>query len=130
MEIGEIADKEGYTQCDCTGDFSIGEFIEILNKAILHSIQRQRRAVLINVSAVRSRPLDTLERYTIGERIAIAQRSHSELVTIAVVGTVPLIDPNKFAETVALNRGAVGKAFFDLEEAISWIAGLKGNKSE
>ena len=130
MEIGEIVDKEGYTQCDCTGDYSTDEFIEILNKAILYSIQRKKRTVLINVSAVISEPLDTLERYTIGEQIAAAQRSHGELVTIAVVGTVPLIDPNKFAETVALNRGAVGKAFFDLEEAISWIAGLPGHKGK
>jgi hypothetical protein len=130
MEIEKIEDKEGYTQCDCAGDYSTDEFIEILNKAILHSIQRKRKAVLINVSAVKSHPLDTLERYTIGERIAIAQRSHSEIVTIAVVGNVPLIDPNKFAETVALNRGAAGKAFFDLEEAMAWIAALDGNKGE
>jgi hypothetical protein len=121
MEIEELKENVGYISCDCSGLFNTDEFIEILNQAIKFSIQKGSRALLVDVSNVESAPLDAFQRYAIGERIASTQLNHREIVTIAVVGREPLIEKRKFAETVALNRGAKGKAFHDLQEAIAWI---------
>lgn len=33
----------------------------------------------------------------------------------------PVLDPNRFGETVAVNRGMLVKAFDNLEEAIVWL---------
>jgi hypothetical protein len=121
MKIEAIEDRGAYISCNCAGQFNADEFIEILNQAIRHSIQKGIRACLINVSDVESAPLDTFQRFAIGERIAATQLNYAEEVKIAVVGREPLIESRKFAETVALNRGAKGKAFHDLQQAISWI---------
>jgi hypothetical protein len=121
MKRDELKENGGYISCHCSGLFNTDEFIEIVNQAIKYSIQKGSRALLVNVSDVESAPLDAFQRYTIGERIASAQLSYRETVTIAVVGREPLIEKRKFAETVALNRGAKGKAFHDLQEAIAWI---------
>jgi len=121
LKIEGLKENGGYILCDCTGLFGVDEFIEIINQAIRYSIEKGSRTLLVNLSDVESVRLDAFQRYTIGERIARTQLSFREIVRIAVVGREPLVESRKFAETVALNRGAKGKAFHDLQEAIAWI---------
>jgi hypothetical protein len=40
---------------------------------------------------------------------------------VAYVGDEPLIDPARFGETVAVNRGALIKVTTDLNEAFAWL---------
>jgi hypothetical protein len=40
---------------------------------------------------------------------------------VAVYGRQPLIDPSRFGETVALNRGAKVKVSERLDEALAWL---------
>jgi SOS response regulatory protein OraA/RecX len=42
-------------------------------------------------------------------------------VQVAVYGRRPLIDPERFAETVAVNRGAKVKVSEQLDEALAWL---------
>ena len=39
----------------------------------------------------------------------------------AIVGNPPLVDPDRFAETVAVNRGLNVKVFTDWEKTIEWL---------
>lgn len=39
----------------------------------------------------------------------------------AVVGHHPLVDPNRFEETMAVNNGLPVKTFTDLEKAVAWL---------
>jgi hypothetical protein len=42
-------------------------------------------------------------------------------VRLAVLGNEPIIDPNRFGEIVATNRGANVKVFTDDPMALEWL---------
>jgi hypothetical protein len=42
-------------------------------------------------------------------------------VQVALVGKHPVIDRDRFGETVARNRGAAVKVTYDLESAYRWL---------
>ena len=52
------------------------------------------------------------------EEIKAGRVSH---IRFAYLGNYPMIDPNKFGETVAVNRGLTLKATTDLKEALDWL---------
>jgi len=39
----------------------------------------------------------------------------------SLIGKEPMIDLERFGETVAVNRGAIGKVFTDVDEAVAWL---------
>jgi hypothetical protein len=41
--------------------------------------------------------------------------------TFAIVGNIPLVDPDKFEEVVATNRGLDLKVFTDIKKAYLWL---------
>jgi hypothetical protein len=51
----------------------------------------------------------------------IVGRAFGKIGRFAVVGQEPLIDEERFGETVAVNRGINAKAATSLDEAISWL---------
>ena len=70
--------------------------------------------------------LSTTERYSLGkvvadENAAVAAREAGRQVRVAMVGNPPLIDRDRFGETVAVNRGAAVKITYDLESAYRWL---------
>jgi hypothetical protein len=42
----------------------------------------------------------------------------------------PVLDPKRFAETVAVNRGMWAKAFDNLEDALGWLRRAPANKPD
>ena len=81
--------------------------------------------VLIDASGVTGAPTQD-ERYMLGlfvaaeQRILAAQTPPRE-VQVAVFAHRPLVDPDRFAETVAVNRGAKVKVSERLDEALAWL---------
>ena len=65
--------------------------------------------------------LSKAERFVLGDDIAYAQRAHGFVAMIVVVADEPPLEAERFAEKVAINRGAVGKSFTDLSDAERWI---------
>ena len=63
----------------------------------------------------------TMERYNYGAYIADAIRKSGVVPRFAYVGTEQHIDPDRFGETVAVNRGVVLKVTTDLCEALDWL---------
>jgi len=39
----------------------------------------------------------------------------------AIVGNHPLVDPKRFGETVAVNRGVNVRAFTEMKQALAWL---------
>ena len=72
--------------------------------------------------------MTTYERYDIATYFANLTRQNEETskLQIAVVGNPPLIDPNRFGETVAKNHGLNIKVSNEMEEAVSWL-GIKSS---
>lgn len=67
--------------------------------------------------------MTTYERYDIATYIANLAMPHNETsrIQIAVVGNPPLIDPNRFGETVAKNRGLNIKVSNEIDEVLEWL---------
>jgi len=81
--------------------------------------------MLMDCRALEGEPT-TQERYDFGAFVALANEKaaggETGSLRIALVGRLPLIDPLRFGEVVARNRGAAVKATTELEEAIAWLA--------
>lgn len=84
-----------------------------------------RSKILLDLRGL-SGELSTTERYSLGklvaeENAAVAAAGIGVTVQVALVGTSPFIDRDRFGETVARNRGAFVKVTYDLESAYRFL---------
>lgn len=107
------------------GEFSLTEaeanFHEILDALVKDKL----RNVLVDGRQVNGDPAP-LERFYYGKFVAeaVAQtinRTRIEVPRFAYVLHPPMLDPKRFGETVAVNRGMRIKVFDDLKQAESWL---------
>jgi hypothetical protein len=113
----EFSFKTGYVIFRCRGTYELASVLDLYGKAIEAAAQKGLPALLIDVREITGTPPTTLDRFTIGEYVA----THGQEVKFALVGHEPMIDPRRFGEIVAANRGATVKAFTDLDEAVAWL---------
>ncbi len=103
-------------------EFTVEELIE---KVITEFLQRARQEhlskVLFDLSSLIDPVPTVLDRFKLAEAFVRLQRELKVMVKCAVVGKEPVIDPKRFGETVAVNRGALLKVFTDREEAEIWL---------
>ena len=123
MEIGfTVSLAPSFAELTCRGTYSTGAMLDVVEEALEVATREGKRAVLIDTRELREEvPLSTLDRYQLGSSIASRQLSRDVRVTIAILGKAPLIEPGRFGEVVAVNRGASGKAFTDRGEAVAWL---------
>ena len=123
--IQKISTESGFLQVNVMGDFSLEEakttFIEML-EAVAHN---KVRKVLLDGRGLVGNP-QTIERFIYGEFAAqsVAQfspRGVSPATKFAYVLGSPVLDPGRFGETVAVNRGMLVKVFENLPDALSWL---------
>ena len=109
-----------------TGEFSLEEakrtFLETMEAIALH---RTKRA-LFDGRTITGNPR-TIERFYFGEFAAEASTNHqirnsSTAPRFAFVLREPVLDPERFGETVAVNRGMLLKVFDNVEDALAWLA--------
>ena len=115
-----------------TGEFSLEEakrtFLEIMEGLALQGTKR----VLIDGRTITGDP-ETIERFYYGEFAAqtvvrYEVRGVSPATPFAYVLREPVLDPEKFGETVAVNRGMRVKVFDNPEEALEWLGIPSANK--
>ena len=70
--------------------------------------------------------ISTMERFKYGAQIA----EHFAGLKIAGVMKKPLLDPQRFGETVAVNRGGYIRVFETMEEASDWLGVDPDNKAD
>ena len=117
----EFKIEPDYVYTHCSGSFSVDNILRVFDKCPSLAEENRLTAILVDVRELGGAPPATLERYRMGEGISKVQRKYSPLIAIAVVGHEPMMDPQHFGETVAVNRGGYGKAFTSLEKAVSWL---------
>ena len=107
------------------GEFSLTEgeatFHEILDAIVKDGL----RNVLVDGRQITGDPAP-LERFYYGRYVADAvnqtvNRTRIEVPRFAYVLHPPMLDPNRFGETVAVNRGMRIKAFDDIKQAEWWL---------
>jgi hypothetical protein len=103
-----------------------GRLAEKTYREILRECVAGGRSMLLIDGRGLSGELSTTERYSLGkvvadENAAVAAREEGRQVRVALVGNYPLIDRDRFGETVAVNRGAALKVTDDLASAYRWL---------
>ena len=113
----------GLLRATTTGRFSIEEakrtFLEVMDAIAKHDASK----VLFDGREITGKPED-MERFYYGEFTArtvmnYAKVSHCPIFTYVLIP--PVLDPDRFGETVAKNRGMIVKTFETLENATSWL---------
>ena len=124
MQI-EIRPERDFLKVVATGKFSLKEaernFLEILEALILH----KTRKAMIDGRALIGKPA-TIERFCYGKFAANSvkmfhARGLYPFTRFAYVLIHPMLDPQRFGETVAVNRGMRVKAFDNPEDAVAWL---------
>ncbi|MDF0668594.1 MAG: hypothetical protein P0119_21300 [Nitrospira sp.] len=117
--------ESDFLNVEAMGKFSLAEakrnFVEILEAIARHNTKR----VFFDGRKLVGKP-ETMERFYYGEFVVrairdFAQRGVSPSTQFAYVLREPVLDPQKFGETVAVNRGILLKAFDKPEDALRWL---------
>jgi hypothetical protein len=116
-----IQEEPHFLHVKCSGEFEPAVFVNACKEALSFASEKKIAAILIDGTRLTGERITTMDRFKIGEEFAKLQHSLPFVARVAVVGNEPLVDPNRFGETVAVNRGASGKVFTDMEEATRWL---------
>jgi hypothetical protein len=132
--ILESAPNQGFLNVAAVGEFSLQEaertFLEMLEAVARYKVEK----VLFDGRRLTGAP-DTMERFYYGEFAAdsvfkFRDRGISTATKFAYVLKEPVLDPRRFGETVAVNRGMYVKTFDNLEDAVGWLAIAPPNKPD
>ena len=118
--------EPGLLRVHATGEFSLegaeSAFIEMLDVIAKHQTEK----ILLDGREVTGNP-ETIHRFLYGAFAAsavlnyIAAHRIPRAVQFAYVLQEPVLDPQRFGEMVAANRGMWIKVFDNLEDAVSWL---------
>ena len=123
--IQEIHSELEFLRADAMVNFSLAEakrlFLEMLDAIARHKSKK----VLLDGRKLTGN-IETIERfyYAVFAAYEIKEAAHqgvSPNTQFAYVLREPILDPQRFGETVAVNRGLFVKAFDNLEQALSWL---------
>jgi hypothetical protein len=127
-----ICAGSGLLRVIVTGEFSLAEaqrtFLEILEAVARHHTEK----ILLDGRELQGEPT-TIQRFLYGAFAAQAvvryssEHRASRALQFAYVLQEPVLDPQRFGETVAVNRGLWVKAFDNPEDALGWLRGARAN---
>ena len=107
------------------GQFSLAAAEETFQQLLDALVKDKLRKVLIDGRQIVGDP-EPLERFYYGKYAADAvsqtiNRLRIDVPRFAYVLREPVLDPNRFGETVAVNRGMRVRTFDDLKQAEWWL---------
>lgn len=120
--------QEAYLYAKISGNYSLAEAKHVSMNLLETCRVHQRFKILMDVFSLQGDPT-VYERFSYADHMASMYRAYIHqgfnLRQWAIVGTPPLIAPNRFGENVAVNRGMTVKVFYSIEEAQKWLGGEK-----
>jgi hypothetical protein len=125
----------GLLRVIAAGEFSLAEaertFIEMLDAVAQHKTEK----ILFDGRQLTGDP-NIIQRFLYGEFAArtveryISEGSVPPASQFAYVLQEPVLDPRRFGESVAANRGMWVKAFDNLEDALGWLRSAPAKKPD
>jgi hypothetical protein len=120
----EINAGPGSLRAVVSGEFSMAEakrtFLEILDAVARHRAEK----VFIDGRELKGEP-KTIERFLYGSFAAHAVTTHPKRAPrasqFAYILREPVFDPQRFGETVAVNRGMWVRSFDNPDDAFEWL---------
>jgi hypothetical protein len=117
----EVRVHPEYVELGCSGAYSRSEALRVGDQAYREAATAGRRNVLVDVRGVTGRVPTIFERFDIGVHLAERHFEQQPRVRLAMLGSEPMIHPDRFGEIVARNRGADARVFTDEAEALKWL---------
>jgi hypothetical protein len=114
----QIEERNGYLAAKYTGAGTVEEGLRLFEFIAENCRRKNYSRLLIDCTGGRAEGAHFIDRYAIGERLQIFARYG---VKVASLLTDEQIDPRRFGEQVARNRGVDVRAFTDLQEAEEWL---------
>lgn len=108
--------REKYLLLTIKGQFDLIEFLALPQKVFTECEKENIFRVIVNGLFVEGTNLATMDRFSLGEKIADVFGNRAKIAIIW-----PERHNNKFAETVAVNRGANLQVFAAFDAAENWI---------
>ena len=120
-----IERRKHYLRATVSGPYSLRAAQDAYDEIVKAAVGHGHTRVLIDASGIIGAPTQD-ERYMLGlfvaaEQRILASKTPSVQVQVAVLARPPFTDPNRFGETVAVNRGAKLKVSDQLDEALAWL---------
>lgn len=114
--------ESDYVLLSARGKYSLLKANNLFKLAIDSCLLHDKCKILIDVTNITG-SIPFFDRFQFSEYLANykIERALTKLHKIAVVGLEPIIDKDKFGETVAVNRGTNGRVFTDMSKALTWL---------
>ncbi|MBK9050973.1 MAG: hypothetical protein IPL78_08675 [Chloroflexi bacterium] len=120
----EIKVHNNYMVVVLNGQFSLAEALALAKEMFEVGSQHKVKKGLVDIRRMTGVP-NTIERFQYAQFLAdkgLAQKSPGHpIIRLAYLGYAPTLDPTRFGEYVANNRGAMVRSFFDESEAWAWL---------
>ena len=102
--------KQDYIHVIVSGTFSLVAYRSIIEEILAECVKNNKSSILFDEREVKGN-MSTFERYDLSVYFSKLSRKHP----------FTLIDPNRFGETVALNRGININVTNDIDKAVRWL---------
>ena len=116
--------RRGYLYVNATGTLELAAAQSALAEMFGIAARAHQSRILLDCSRVAG-PWGPDERYTVGSFIAAEMERRAsqfpERPRLAIYAVAPLMDPNRYTQTVATNRGALVRSSDSLQELLSWL---------
>jgi len=120
----DIEPRVGYLHVALSGELELGMAQAKLSEMLVAAAGLRQAKMLIDCSRVTGNWTPD-DRYAFGAYLAAeVQRRSGQFPTlprIAIYAVAPLMDPNRYTQTVANNRGAQVRASDSVQELLSWL---------
>jgi hypothetical protein len=120
----QVEPKADYLLITVSGTFDLQSAKNAAERSLALCESHRKSKALVDCRNVTG-AVSTIERYHyaafLAELHARYTVAYGEPLRVAYVGNEPLIDPGRFGENVATNRGAMLKATTDLAEGRAWL---------
>ncbi|MCU0344307.1 MAG: hypothetical protein MUF28_10885 [Ignavibacterium sp.] len=116
--------KDSYLVINVSGYYSLSDSKKIFSESLEKLIETNLSKAFFNVCKVKGK-ITTMNRYELAEYAAIEAINFTfkglSNLAVAFYGVEPIIDPERFGEIVAKNRGLNIKVTTDKNEALQFL---------
>lgn len=121
----KVKKKEDHLHFEIEGDFEMAGLDVVIDQLFEEVVLTQSPRVLMNVRGLTGSP-SVWERFQFSTLFAASYLKARALGSIpscrfAVFGEEPMVDPKRFGEKVANNRGVMLRVFTSETEALEWL---------
>jgi hypothetical protein len=117
-----IESGQGWLVARVDGPYHFAQLMALI-PSIGSAVRAARaRALLLDMTGIAFARMGMSDRF----EVAVSFTQQALLIPVAVVGTEAMVDPRRFGELVAQNRGLAVRVFTEIAAAEAWLRGLQG----